>query len=86
MNFIYPYEAIKATNVLGVHEIIRFGFHGQIKPVHYVSTAAIWPMGPECTFYETDPIDHGQLLNSGYDDVKWVGEKCLINAAGRGLP
>jgi myxalamid-type nonribosomal peptide synthetase MxaA len=86
VNFIYPYEALKATNVAGVHEIIRFGFNGRIKPVHYMSTAAIWPMGPEYTFYESDPIDHGQLLNMGYDDVKWVGEKCLINAADRGLP
>src|SRR5205823_611507 len=24
VNFIYPYEALRATNVLGVHEIIRF--------------------------------------------------------------
>jgi myxalamid-type nonribosomal peptide synthetase MxaA len=86
VNFIYPYEALKATNVLGVHEIIRFAFHARIKPVHYLSTAAIWPMGPEYIFYESDAIDHGQLLNSGYDDVKWVGEKCLINAADRGLP
>ena len=27
VNFIYPYEALKATNVLGLHEIIRFAFH-----------------------------------------------------------
>jgi amino acid adenylation domain-containing protein/thioester reductase-like protein len=86
VNFIYPYEALKGTNVLGLHEIIRFAFHAHIKPVHYLSTAAIWPMGSEYTFYETDPLDHGKLLNLGYDEAKWVGERCLVNAAERGLP
>jgi myxalamid-type nonribosomal peptide synthetase MxaA len=86
VNFIYPYEALKGTNVLGLHEIIRFAFNGRIKPVHYLSTAAIWPMGAEYTFYESDSLDHGKLLNLGYDEAKWVGERCLINAAERGLP
>jgi thioester reductase-like protein len=86
VNFIYPYEALRATNVLGVHEIIRFAFHARIKPVHYLSTAAIWPMGSGYTFYEKDSIDHGMLLNLGYDEAKWVGERCLVNAAERGLP
>jgi myxalamid-type nonribosomal peptide synthetase MxaA len=86
VNFIYPYEALKATNVLGLHEIIRFAFNTRIKPVHYLSTAAIWPMGAEYTFYESDSLDHGKLLNLGYDEAKWVGERCLVNAGERGLP
>lgn len=86
VNFIYPYEALRATNVLGVHEIIQFAFHGRIKPVHHLSTAAIWPMGAQYTYYEKDPIDHVGLLNLGYDEAKWVGEKCLIHAEERGLP
>lgn len=86
VNFIYPYEALRSTNVLGIHEIIQFAFHARIKPVHHLSTAAIWPMGSQYTYYEKDPIDHVGLLNLGYDEAKWVGEKCLIHAAERGLP
>jgi thioester reductase-like protein len=86
VNFIYPYEALRATNVLGVHEIIRFAFHSRIKQVHHLSTAAIWPMGAQYTFYEKDSIEHGGVLNLGYDEAKWVGERCLLNAAERGLP
>jgi thioester reductase-like protein len=86
VNFIYPYEALRATNVLGVQEIIRFAFHSRIKPVHHLSTAAIWPMGAQYTFYESDSIDHGRALNLGYDEAKWVGERCLLHAADRGLP
>jgi thioester reductase-like protein len=86
VNFIYPYEALRATNVLGIHEIIQFAFHARIKPVHHLSTAAIWPMGAHYSFYEKDSIDHNGLLNLGYDEAKWVGEKALLNAAERGLP
>ena len=86
VNFIYPYEALRAANVLGLHEIIQFAFYRRIKPVHHLSTAAIWPMGAQHTFYEKDAIDHKGLLNLGYDEAKWVGEKCLLNAAERGLP
>lgn len=86
VNFIYPYEALRGTNVLGIHEIIRFAFDTRIKPVHHLSTAAIWPMGAQHTFYEKDPIEHGQVLNLGYDEAKWVGERCLLNAQERGLP
>lgn len=86
VNFIYPYEALRATNVLGLHEVIQFAFHLRIKPVHHLSTAAIWPMGAQYTFRERDSIDHYKLLNLGYDEAKWVGEKCLLNAAERGLP
>ena len=86
VNFIYPYEALRATNVLGIHEIIQFAFYASIKPVHHLSTAAIWPMGAQYTYYERDPIDHHGPLNLGYDEAKWVGEKCLLYAEERGLP
>jgi myxalamid-type nonribosomal peptide synthetase MxaA len=86
VNFIYPYEALRTTNVLGLHEIIRFAFHSRIKPVHHLSTAAIWPMGADQTFYEKENIEHGRPLNLGYDESKWVAERCLLYAAERGLP
>ncbi|MCC7383306.1 MAG: amino acid adenylation domain-containing protein [Deltaproteobacteria bacterium] len=86
VNFLYPYEALREANVEGLRHMIRFAFDTRIKPVHFVSTAAIWPMGPERTFLETDDIDHGMLLNLAYDEAKWVGERQLANAAARGLP
>lgn len=86
VNFIYPYEALRATNVLGLHEIIQFAFHLRIKQVHHLSTAAIWPMGAQFTYYEKDPIKHNGILNLGYDEAKWVGEQCMLNAEERGLP
>jgi len=87
VNFLYPYPALRPINVLGTRRMIELACHGERAiPLHYISTAAIWPMGPHRTFTETDSIDHGQLLNLAYDEAKWVAEKSLERAAARGLP
>jgi myxalamid-type nonribosomal peptide synthetase MxaA len=86
VNFIYPYQAMKAANVDGVRHVIEFAFEGQVKPVHYLSTTAIWPMGAHRTFTEEMDLDHDLLLNLAYDETKWVAEKMLREAASRGLP
>ncbi|MFT5684959.1 MAG: thioester reductase-like protein, partial [Myxococcota bacterium] len=86
VNFIYPYNALKAVNVEGTRAVVRFAFHKQRKAVHYVSTAAIWPMGGHRRYTATDSIDHNIDLNMGYDESKWVAEKMLAVAADRGLP
>lgn len=86
VNFIYPYRALKAANVDGTHEVVRFCFSGRPKPLHHVSTAAIWPMGATFRFREDDDINHGVRLNIGYDDSKWVAEQLVLKARERGLP
>jgi myxalamid-type nonribosomal peptide synthetase MxaA len=86
VNFIYPYQALKAVNVDGVRHIIEFAGSGRVKPVHYLSTTAVWPMGSHRTFYEDTPLDHDLRLNLAYDETKWVGEKMLQQAAARALP
>jgi thioester reductase-like protein len=86
VNFIYPYEALKKTNVGGMREIIRFACDTRTKPVHFVSSTGIWPMGTERVFTEETSIDHDVLLNLGYDESKWTQEKMLRQAQARGLP
>ena len=86
VNFIYPYEALKRINVDGVRQIIGLAFAERPTPLHYVSTAAVWPMGRHRRFLETDPIDQRVRLNLGYDESKWVAEQLLVEAQRRGLP
>ena len=86
VNFIYPYRALKAVNVGGVHEVLRFCFADRTKPLHYMSTAAVWPMGAKYRFREDDDINHGIRLNLGYDESKWVAEHLIGEARQRGLP
>lgn len=86
VNFIYPYEALKRINVEGVREMIRLAMTGRPTPLHYVSTAAIWPMGRHRRFTERDTIDQRVRLNLGYDESKWVAEQLVFEARRRGLP
>lgn len=86
VNFIYPYAALKAANVGGVQEMIRFCCTGPTKPLHYMSTAAVWPMGGTGRFREDDDLDHGVRLDLGYYESKWVAEQLVGEARRRGLP
>ena len=86
VNFIYPFAAMKNINVDGVARVIEFAFEGRVKPVHYLSTTAIWPMGAHRTFTEEMDLDQDLRLNLAYDETKWVAEKLLRAAAARGLP
>ncbi len=86
VNFIYPYSALKAVNVDGTREVIRLAFHRRIKPVHFISTVAVLPMGAHRVFMEANSLDHRLNLNMAYDETKWVAEKMLTAARDRGLP
>ena len=45
VNLLYPYEALKGTNVTGTRNILLFARSGKIKPLHYVSTNSVFPDG-----------------------------------------
>lgn len=86
VNFIYPYEPLAPTNVEGTRSVIAFAFHERLKPVHYVSSIAVLPMGGHRRFEEENSLDHRLELNMAYDDTKWVSEVMLRHARERGLP
>jgi thioester reductase-like protein/FkbM family methyltransferase len=88
VNFVYPYSALKAANVLGTQEVLRLACHRKVKPVHYVSTLSVFE-SPEYSdkkvFYEHErPINEG--LSNGYSQSKWVAEQLVMIARSRGLP
>jgi len=94
VNFVKPYSIIKAANVAGTQEILRFAGSGKIKPLHYVSTAGIF--GPSSHFIqnhpplteETDLMDYADYvaLDIGYSQSKWVIEQLIAIAQSRGFP
>jgi thioester reductase-like protein len=88
VNFLYPYEKLRAANVHGTQEVLRLAA-GRTVPVHYVSTLAVvhglGAAGVRLVTEET-PLDHVELLGMGYPESKWVAEE-VVRAAGRaGLP
>lgn len=88
LNYVYPYSALKAANVLGTQEVLRLACQFKVKPVHYVSSVAVF----ESTAYagkvvkEQDDFEHCEGIYLGYSQTKWVAEKLVKIAGDRGLP
>lgn len=88
LNLLQPYAALKTVNVLGVQEILRLAYQTKIKPVHYVSTIAVFYAAGQSrhdVIYESD-WPEPQNLRGGYMQTKWVAEQLIREAQARGLP
>jgi thioester reductase-like protein len=88
LNFVYPYFRLKPVNVLGTQEILRFACDQKIKPLHYISTDAVFDSS---AYYdkevdESESILHTEGIDLGYTQSKWVAEKLVTVARERGLP
>ncbi|MES1243975.1 MAG: thioester reductase domain-containing protein [Acidobacteriota bacterium] len=88
VNFTYPYRTLKAANVGGTVEALRLAALGRAKPVHFVSTLAVFGAGSfteDGTGLEDSPLRDSRNLGGGYPQTKWVAEKILGLARERGL-
>ena len=89
VNFIYPYEELRAANVAGTREVIRLASRDRRIPVHFVSTTAVLAslgvMGAREVTEDT-PLAHADRLRVGYVETKFVAEELLRNAGRTGLP
>ncbi|MEU0933008.1 thioester reductase domain-containing protein [Embleya sp. NPDC005971] len=76
------YESLRDANVLGTAEVLRLACADHVKPVHFVSTAAL----------PTDPADPAGepprpgTAGAGYVLSKWVAERLVHQAGARGVP
>jgi thioester reductase-like protein len=88
INYVYPYSALKPTNVLGTQEILRLASKVKIKPVHYISTIAVFESLAYWgkTITESDQLAHSEGMNLAYSQSKWVAEKLVMIARERGIP
>jgi thioester reductase-like protein len=89
VNFIYPYQGLRAANVEGTREIIRLAALERGIPVHFVSTTAVLAclgLAGVRTVTEQTPLARPDLLRMGYVETKYVAEEMLRAAAAAGLP
>ena len=86
VNLIYPYAGLKPVNVDGTREILRLACLHKTKPVHYVSTNGIFSPGTPLCEEDVDLDTLTDAREDGYGQSKWVAEKLVWEAAGRGLP
>jgi thioester reductase-like protein len=89
VNFALPYGALRATNVAGTRNLVRFAAGPRPKPLHFTSTVAIFGAPRYATLpiiREDDPALFGADLYTGYQQSKWVGDRIAALAVERGLP
>jgi thioester reductase-like protein len=88
LNYVFPYSALKAANVLGTQEVLRLASQIKLKPVHYVSSVAVFesPAYAGKVVKEQDDFNHWEGIFLGYSQTKWVAEKLVKLARDRGLP
>ncbi|WP_193198686.1 thioester reductase domain-containing protein [Nostoc sp. MG11] len=88
LNYVYPYSALKTANVLGTQEVLRLACQIKVKPVHYVSSVAVFesPAYAGKIVKEDDEFSHWEGIYLGYSQTKWVAEKLVKIAGERGLP
>ncbi|MBW4571500.1 MAG: thioester reductase domain-containing protein [Tolypothrix carrinoi HA7290-LM1] len=88
LNYVYPYSALKAANVLGTQEILKLACQIKVKPVHYVSSVAVFESNAYAgkLVKEDDEFEHWEGIHLGYSQTKWVAEKLVKIAGDRGLP
>ncbi len=89
INALYPYSQLKATNVLGTQEILRLAGLVRTKPLHYISSMAVFfndaYVGVE-RLRESDVPTYHSSLKGGYTQSKWVADRLVLSAQERGLP
>jgi thioester reductase-like protein len=89
VNFVRPYRALKAANVLGTQEVLRLACRGRLTPVHYISTLAVLAgsMGGDTErILESDPLPPPVGHDTAYSQSKWVAEGLIGIARRRGIP
>ncbi|MFD9690638.1 amino acid adenylation domain-containing protein [Kitasatospora sp. NPDC059088] len=88
VNFLYPYEQLRAPNVEGTREMVRLAAPRRV-PVHFLSTVAVVAGAGAAgvrDIAEDAPMAHADGLTMGYAESKWVAEGVLRRAAEQGLP
>ncbi|MFF2136227.1 amino acid adenylation domain-containing protein [Streptomyces sp. NPDC058193] len=87
INFVLPYASVKPTNVDGMRSVLEFASTGRLKPVHHMSTIAVFAPGRgDGPITEEAVPDTSEGLGIGYTRSKWVAEGIARLARERGLP
>lgn len=85
VNYILGYEDMRAVNVLGTQEMLRFAMSKRPKIFHHISTTFIFGWSVKPVLYETDNNEDMNALDFGYSQSKWVSEQLVLRAFEKGL-
>ncbi len=86
VDFLRGYSSLRQSNVIGPLTLAELATTGRTKPLHHISSIAVFnELGIE-SMGEDDPVAHIDKLVAGYDKTKWAAEAALRRAREHGLP
>lgn len=86
VNYLYNYDDMRDTNVLGTRELVRLAFSQRTKVFNHISTTFVFGWSNQDTLEETYSNHDLSLLDFGYSQTKWVSEQIVHKAIASGLP
>ncbi|KAJ2602780.1 large subunit of alpha-aminoadipate reductase [Coemansia sp. RSA 1722] len=95
VHWVYPYEKLRAPNVLSTIETLRMASEHHVKPLTFVSSTSALDTdyyvelgdSQKTGVRESDDLEGSRTgLGTGYGQSKWVAEKLLMHARKDGFP
>ncbi|KAI9204673.1 male sterility protein-domain-containing protein, partial [Polychytrium aggregatum] len=86
VHWMYSYERLRNTNVLGTATALKLATTHHLKPVHYVSTVGAIPLQAYRGERLKERIYEEWTVSGGYGQTKWVAEQLIDKAHARGVP
>ncbi|MET7454869.1 thioester reductase domain-containing protein [Streptomyces sp. NPDC005574] len=85
VDFLRGYHSLRSSNVLGALTLAELASAGRPKPLHHISSIAVFNEVGITSMGEDDPLAHVDRLIAGYDQTKWAAEVALRRARDHGL-
>jgi len=85
VDFLRGYQSLRGSNVLGALTLAELAATGRPKPLHHISSIAVFNEVGITSMGEDDPLAHIDRLVSGYDQSKWAAEVALRRVRDHGL-
>ncbi|RAL24605.1 type I polyketide synthase [Thermoflavimicrobium daqui] len=89
VSYTLPYQWMREVTVKGTEQMIRFASTKRLKPLHLMSTLAVFSNEAYKATengLEVFSVPHPEGLQLGYGQSKWVSEQLVVTASERGLP
>ncbi|MCX4615964.1 thioester reductase domain-containing protein [Streptomyces mirabilis] len=85
VDFLRGYQSLRQSNVVGSLTLAELAATGRPKPLHHISSIAVFNEVGITAMGEDDPLAHVDRLVAGYDQTKWAAEVALRRARDHGL-
>ncbi|MRH86146.1 NAD-dependent epimerase/dehydratase family protein [Nocardia sp. SYP-A9097] len=85
VDFLRGYSSLRQSNVLGALTLAELAVTGTVKPLHHISSIAVFNEVGVAAIGEDVPVARIDKLGAGYDKTKWAAEAALRRAREHGL-